>query len=422
MHQVLEAFDPYVCELEELARTCRPREGGVDLSCHLDGEAGRRLRNVVSIDELRRVGAFFTGEVHAAELLRLVPDSVNYFTDPACGCGDLLLSASARLQVMSSLERTLRSWNQHLSGRDLVPEFVRAARARLVLAAISRGAYPTEGHSEPAALLDSIAVGDGLELPLRAGAAVLLNPPYGLVTAPEDCTWTAGQTTAAAVFLDAVLEACPIGVHIAAVLPEVLRAGSRYSRFRAAVEKRLRISDAKPAGIFDALTDVDVFLLAGKTRNASAKKSAFRWFPPPPSERLEEVGEVRVGAVVANRDRHLGPWRLYVDARDVGGTSVFRPQRHRRFKGTVVEPPFVAVGRTNRSNGSDGPRIRGTIVIANRPVAVENHLITVVPNQHTMVGCREIVKIIESQDASEFLDERLRCRHLTVRAMREVPR
>ena len=418
---MLGAFDPYVCELEELARTRRPEEG-VDFSCHLDGEAGRRLRNVVSIDELRRVGAFFTGEVHAAELLRFIPDPVNCFTDPACGCGDLLLSASARLQVMPSLEATLRSWNQHLSGRDLVPEFVRAARARLVLAAISRGAYPTEGHTEPAALLDSIAVGDGLELPLRAGTAVLLNPPYGLVAAPVDCAWTAGQTTAAAVFLDALLEACPAGVYIAAVLPEVLRAGSRYSRFRTAVEKRLLISDAKPAGIFDALTDVDVFLLAGKTQDASAKKRPFRWLPPVPPKRLEEVGEVRVGAVVANRDPHLGPWHLYIDARDVGGASVFRPQRHRRFKGTVVEPPFVAVGRTNRFNGGDGPRIRGTIVIADRPVAVENHLITVVPNIHTEVRCREIVKIIESQDASEFLDERLRCRHLTVCALREVPR
>jgi hypothetical protein len=418
---MFEAFDPYVCELEDFARASLPDEG-IDFSRHLDGEAGRQLRSVVSIDELRRVGAFFTGEAHAAKLLRLVPGSVDRFTDPACGCGDLLLSASARLPVMPSLEATLRLWNRHLSGRDLVPEFVRAARARLVLAAISRGAYPREGHPKPVALLDSITVGDGLGLSPRAGTAILLNPPYGLVAAPMDCSWTAGQTTAAAVFLDALLEACPAGVYIAAVLPEVLRAGSRYSRFRAAVEERLSVSDATPAGIFDALTDVDVFLLGGKTSDVGSKRSAFRWLPPAPSKQLREVGEVRVGAVVANRDPHLGPWRLYVDARDVGGTSVFRPQRHRRFKGTVVEPPFVAVGRTNRSNSSDVPRARGTIVVADGPIAVENHLITVVPNRHTVAGCREIVQVIESRGASEFLDERLRCRHLTVRALREVPR
>lgn len=418
---MFEAFDPYVCELEELARASPPGEG-IDFSCHLDGEAGRRLRSVVSIDELRRVGAFFTGEVHAAALLCLVPDSVDHFTDPACGCGDLLLSASSRLPIMSSLEATLRSWNRHLVGRDLVPEFVRAARARLALAAISRGAYPMEGHPEPVALLDSIAVGDGLDLSPKAGGVILVNPPYGLVAAPVGSSWTAGQTTAAAVFLDALLEVCPPGTYIAAVLPEVLRAGSRYSRFRTSVEERLSISDVKPVGIFDALTDVDVFLLAGKTSNADTKRSAFGWLPAVPSKRLEDVGEVRVGAVVANRDPHLGPWRLYVDARDVGGTSLFRPQRHRRFKGTVFEPPFVVVGRTNRSNNGDGPRAQGTIVIADRLVAVENHLITVTPNRHTIEGCREIVQIIESRNASDFLDERLRCRHLTVQALREVPR
>jgi hypothetical protein len=32
------------------------------------------------------------------------------------------------------------------------------------------------------------------------------------------------------------------------------------------------------------------------------------------------------------------------------------------------------------------------------------------------------VRIIESDCASAFLDERLRCRHLTVGAVREIPR
>ena len=416
-----DAFDPYVCRLEGLAsshHTGKP----MDLSIHLDGEAGRQLRSVVPIDDLRQVGAFFTGESLAAELLQQVPNSVDVYVDPACGCGDLLLAASACLPVVPSLEATLRLWNQRIIGRDRIPEFIRAARARLALAAISRGAYPTEGHPEPAALLDSIAVGDGLKLRPQAGAAVLVNPPYGRVQAPKDRDWTAGQTTEAAVFLDTLLDRCSVDVHIAAVLPEVLRAGSRYERFRAAVEKRLSIAVVEPAGVFDALTDVDVFLLSGKTSAAKEKRPAFRWTPPTPPKQLDEISDVRVGSVVANRDPHLGPWQLYVDARDIGGKSTLRPTRHRRFKGTVIQPPFVAVGRTNRSNVGNAPRVHGTVVVANQPVAVENHLLVVIPKKRTQAACREIVKIIESQRATNFLDERLRCRHLTVSALREVPR
>jgi hypothetical protein len=418
---MLAAFDRYVLNLEEIANSVT---GGahVDFSKHLDGEAGRQLRSTVKIDDLRRIGAFFTGEALAAELVKQIPESASSYADPACGCGDLLLAASARLPVDPCLESTLRLWNERLSGRDLVPSFIRAARARLALAAISRGARPTEGHPEPSALLTSVDVGDGLKLRPSPGSALLVNPPYGRVPAPGGCKWTQGQTTEAAVFLDDLLSTCASGVHLAAVLPEVLRAGSRYERFRSAVARRLLIDAVEPAGVFDALTDVDVFVLAGSTCGDPAARPTFRWTPETPSKRLEEIADIRVGPVVANRDPHRGPWHLYVDARDIGGKSEFCPTRHRRFRGTVVESPFVVVGRTNRPNEGHGPRVRGTVVTADRPIALENHLISIVPKKHTVAGCREVVEILESEPTTDFLDGRLRCRHLTVAALREIPR
>lgn len=423
---VLKAFDPYVAELDRLVTTA---EGAVDARValvHLDGEAGRRLREVIPLDDLRRHGAFFTGEHLAKRLLALVPDEpTTHYLDPACGCGDLLLAASARLPLKRTLEATLREWNQRLSGRDLVPSFTRAARARITLAAILRGARPAETGQNPADLLTNIAPGDGLTLRPGPNTAVLVNPPYGRVAAPAGCSWSSGATTAAALFLDRLLDISPSGTRVAAVLPEVLRGGARYDRFRAVVERRCDIRAIQPAGVFDALTDVDVFLLGGirsSTAGPEEPKHLVPWVPPTSEYRLEDLCTVSVGAVVANRDPHRGPWRRYLDARSRGRDRQIEPGRRRRFTGAVVIPPFVVVPRTSRAEERERAGLRATIVRSDGPVAVENHLLVLVPDDHTVRGCRELVALVESECAATFLNERLRCRHLTVRAVRDIPR
>lgn len=419
---MFDAFDPYVRELEQLANSGSSlREA--DFKPHLDGEAGRQLRVVASIDELRRAGAFFTGEALASRLLALVPSDVEQYFDLACGGGDLLLAASARLPVAPSLRETLLNWNRRLAGRDLVPEFVRATRARLVMSAISRGARPEPDLERPTDLLDSISTGDGLQLRPGPGSAVLLNPPYGRAEAPDGCTWTSGQTTTAALFMDLFLSTCSPNVRVAALLPEVLRAGTRYQRFRSEMERRLEISSVEPAGIFDAATDVDVFLLAGRTGNAGPYRGTANWLPVTPKSQLGDLCRVRIGPVVANRDPHRGPWRLYVEARDIGGDGEISPTRHRRFLGTVFDPPFVVVGRTNRADRSSGrPRLRATVVRGLEPIAVENHLVALLPKQKSLRSCRDIAHLVQTDIASDFMDRRLRCRHLTVSALKELPR
>lgn len=421
MLAVLAAFRPYLAELEGLIGA--PAREGEQVAVHLDGEAGRRLRTVVPLEELRRLGAFFTGETLARQVVDLVPARRARYLDPACGCGDLLLAASTRLAARGSLEETLAAWNRRLVGRDLVPEFVRAARARLALAAVARGSRPRGDLVRPTDLLTNVAIGDGLALTPQRGDAVLLNPPYGRIPAPANCRWSSGATTAAAVFLDQMLARCEPGTDFAAVLPEVLRGGSRYSRFRAAVDAQLSIGAIESAGLFDALTDVHVFLLAGRVRRKSLDVArAAEWVPAATGDRLEDVCSVSVGSVVANRDAHRGPDRLYLDARGRGGEREVRPVGRRRVEKRAVKPPFVVVARTSRPEERERAGLRASIVRASEPVAVENHLIVLVPHDRTVRGCRQVVKLVESRNAAEFLNERLRCRHLTVQALRDIPR
>jgi hypothetical protein len=146
-------FMPYVEHLESLAAGPHVPVDRAELNAHLDREAGRRLRGTIRVEELRELGAFFTGESLADRLMSLVPQDRRRYVDWACGCGDLLLAASKRLPVETSLEATLTRWNRQLFGIDVVPAFVRATRARLVLAAMSRGAVPDDDLSDPPSCL-----------------------------------------------------------------------------------------------------------------------------------------------------------------------------------------------------------------------------------------------------------------------------
>lgn len=417
MSSLPASFDTYVKHLEHLASGSPDMEA---LRPHLDGEVSRRLRDTVKLAVLRQLGAFFTGEVLASKLLASVPEDVQRYADPACGCGDLLLSASARLPIGSSLQETLRGWNTRLAGRDAVPLFSRAARARLALAAVARGAAVDDNDTPDApSLLTNIAHGDGLELELDGHTAILLNPPYGRVAAPSRCEWASGLTTEAAVFLDAVVDKASPGARVAAVLPEVLRAGSRYARLRTSLSERLVISAIEPAGVFDALTDVDVFLLHAQVGEGRGNVT---WPDAAASDpTLSDLCEVRVGTVVATRDKHAGSAHPYLDARTLGSGTTVTAAATRRFEGTVFTPPFVVCGRTNRPAQSGRQRLRATIVTGDQPVALENHLLAFLPKTKTLEACRTIAKLLEADSTTAYLDGRLRCRHLTVGAMKEVP-
>jgi hypothetical protein len=94
-------------------------------------------------------------------------------------------------------------------------------------------------------------------------------------------------------------------------------------------------------------------------------------------------------------------------------------REYRRFAGTTYQPPFVVVRRTSRRG--DRHRAIGTIIAGHGPVAVENHLLILQPRDGSVRSCRRLLRVLRSPRTDEWFDQRLRCRHLTVAAMLELP-
>ncbi|MBI3884271.1 MAG: SAM-dependent DNA methyltransferase [Opitutae bacterium] len=417
----MAGFIDYVLELERLALTGTPAPAKA-FAPALDGEAGRELRRLVDIDTRRDYGAFFTGSKLAERLVaRAIGE--NSYHDPACGAADLLLAASRRLPVGKSLRTTVANWSKRLSGFDLHPEFVRAAKARLILMVRSRGVFtdtlPADYLSR---IFPKITGQNALDETARPpnGTIILMNPPFYAQKAPADCAWWGyGEVNVAAVFVAEYLARVKPGTRMMAILPEVLRSGSYYSKWRTHVAERSSALTIQSWGRFDANADVDVFML--DIVKSKSKEPVKRW----PTTRanpnsLGDSFDVSVGAVVPHRHKKRGMLRRFLDARSAptGGT-ITRVSKCRKFKGTVVQPPFVVVKRTSRPG--DKLRAAPTIVTGSRPVAVENHLIVCRPKGRTQAECRQLLAQLQSPHVTDFLNREMRCRHLTVGVVRRIP-
>jgi hypothetical protein len=429
----MEAFEPYVCSLESLALrigslTSQEAEDIEHIAAALDGQPGERLRKLVTLPARRSSGAFFTGQVMADRALgpylpTLSDRSVVY--DPASGVGDLLLACARRLPLQSDLSTTVAAWGKQLRGLDIHPEFVRAAKARLVLLAIERG---VPKGVRPLPPLDQtfphLKVANALDEMAAASAShIVLNPPYCRVPALADCTWGAGKVSQAALFLDRCLDEAAAGTRIVAILPDVLRTGSLYSRWRATVEARSKIESVEVIGAFDAWADVDVFVLRMIVGTPEPAQSV-AWWTSAVNVSEKRVGDwfgVHVGAVIPHRHKHLGPWHPYVYARVLPPWDTFDVDvgKRRRFRGRTFVPPFVAVRRTSAPN--DKLRARATIVVGHGPVAVENHLLVLEPRDGSLERCKQLLAVLRDDRTNRWLDERIRCRHLTVGALRDLP-
>lgn len=420
-------FRRYVRELrafnEHAVRSGGLPHSGVDLAiAHLNGRVGRELRASVDLAYLRETGAFFTGERLAGRAVSLVPSGelAGRVVDPACGCGDLLLAAAWQLPIAAGLEETLTSWGEVLHGADLEVEFVEVARQRLTLLALLRGARPRGGALNFAAFLPGIVQADGRTFKaLKEASCVLLNPPYGQVVAPKGCPYALGRTTAAALWTADVLKSVPAGCELVAVVPDVLRSGSRYGAWRATIAAYAETLTISTHGQFDALTDVDVFLL--QVRRASRTSGVARWpTGEPVSGTLQDVCAVWVGPVVDRRDPHSGPLVPYLTTRELPPTGEHRVERLRHFAKRLFPPPFVVLRRTSRPSGQQA-RLKPVVIRSNGPVAVENHLIVLRPRNHTLKACRHLAGVLTEPGVTAWLNDRIRCRHLTVTAVREIP-
>lgn len=419
-------YREYVCRLRELAQ---PREVLLRsqwlAACEkaLNGEAGRELERLVPIASRRRAGTFFTGTALGDQLVaRMQIGRESVIADPTVGAGDLILASARRGELGRTVDETLDWWTEMFSGLDRVKAFTEAARLRLWLLAHFR--HDVELNSlPPKHRLTSFENGNLFDCPDFLGSAtdVLLNPPFSRIAAPRWFEHGNGKVNAAAVITEFTLKHVQPGTRVFAILPEVLRTGSRYEKWRKAMTQMADVSDVVSRGLFDS-ADVDVFLVTLRKRDQQMIVQPDAWHSTP-APRQTTVGgkfDVSVGAVVDYRDPHEGDRYSYVHPRNLKvWAEVKRIKEHRRFDGTVVKPPFVVLRRTSRPG--DRWRASASIVIGKRSVAVENHLIVCKPLDRSLESCRELVRQLKTAKVNEFLDRRIRCRHLTVGAVSEIP-
>ena len=168
----MQPYSTYVGSIERLVGTAL--SSGIDdlhpQTTHaLNGGPGEALRESIDLYTRKSTGAFFSGSNLSDELVGTFNEPISEdsrILDPACGSGDLLLACSRRLPVAPSLRETLEAWGQQLLGLDLYPEFIRASKARLILAAALRGRWSVSaGLAHTESWFPGIRVGDGLAIP-----------------------------------------------------------------------------------------------------------------------------------------------------------------------------------------------------------------------------------------------------------------
>jgi hypothetical protein len=355
--------------------------------------------------------------------------------DPACGAGSLLIPG---LQKLLQHIGVLRATNQ-IRGRDLVDEFAEAARARLALTVATSQAHlsrksPRTTFYPDAFLFSAVHQGDALkemESLLDGATHVVLNPPYNSITAPENCSWGAGKINNAALFTEITVNHMPHKSRMVAILPEVLRSGPRYAKWRELIRQAVYIDQVTASGAFDAQTDIDVFCLyvskrkiRGTTvpRKADTRNhlSGQREFSMTTDQCVGYKFEISVGSVVPHRHPEVGPVSPFATARELPAwETVSTLTRERNFTGRRETPPFVAIRRTSRPG--QAPRAIATVVAGRECVVVDNHIIVARPIDGSLAQCEKLLELLKRSSTTQWLDERYRCHHLPVEAIKHMP-
>jgi len=417
------AFERYVDAAASSIRLASPL--GAEPHEHhplLNGAPYRAFRQTVDLEERRLAGTFFSGPATASKLASMLRAEVAddaVIMDPTCGMGDLLLAYAALLPIATTLNATLRLWGQQLAGLDTRSDLVRMTKIRLAVLARTLGGF-TDAVSHIDARFPKIVVGNMLEegISFKNIDGFLFNPPFGRTPTPEGVTWGSGQINAAAIFLSKLVESKGKQAVIAALLPEVLRCGSRYDRFRCHLEKMNIAGNYESLGRFDAWTDVDVFI----TILSDVGKTGL-WSPLSETtdhQTLADIFDIRVGTVVPHRHPELGGWKRYICAKTTPAwADAFVTTTYRRFEGKTFKPPFVVIRRT--SSPSDRSRAVASIIVGDRDVAVENHLIVLSPTAGDIEICHRLLRALRHQRTSDYLNSVIRCRHLTTKSVASIP-
>lgn len=438
----MQVIESYIQHLEKLAVKPlfkRKRAAYIkNIELALNGQLSKTLREHVSMPDLLESGAFFTGETMADQLVAPIPSGELIditALDSACGGGNLLLALARRLPLAATLTETVARWGEQLYGMDIHLQFVRATRARLILLATLRGLAEVGASFFDCPKLNLgeafpyiILVKSSLDVDWPKVKYYLLNPPFNRVPVPVWCRWATGRVSQASLFISKAFEQAEQESIIHAILPDVLRSGSNYNRWRRHVEHSSSIELIEPLGQFDDDTHVDVFSLTLIVRGQLLLQPT-NWVNNAPvtniAHTVGQLFQVNVGRVVPHRDAEEGTMYPYLDVHNVPAWgTIVAGQNERRFAGTTFITPFVVVRRTSRANYPY--RAVGTVVQAknsNNPeqVAVENHLIVLRPESGALADCTALLERLHDQRTNDWLNECIRCRHLTVGSVQSIP-
>lgn len=392
----------------------------------LNGQAGDQLKALVAVETRRKHGTFFTGHELAEKLIHRAGSRAKLknaiWLDPTVGGADLLIATAKLIGGAKDYERTIERWGEVLLGLDQQREFIEASKARLVLLARSVSKQYGEQPVDWIKVFPNIRKGDSLmELDVYERAThLVMNPPFSKMEAPEDCSWAKGKVNAAAVFIETAVKNARPGAKILAILPEVLRTGTSYVKWQKELTKHADVLSVESEGVFHN-ADVDVFSLVLKKKAKSP--SAGKGFPIARKEKKQRLGDlfkVSVGPVVPYRDPKKGPKYRYLHPKNsTAWRTLRRANEWRKFSGTVFTPPFVVIRRTSRPG--DKHRATASLILGRAPVAVENHLIVCQPNDGQVASCDWLMEALEARGVDTYLDEEMRCRHLTVAIVRSIP-
>ena len=383
------------------------------------------MRSYLSISQMKDAGSFFTGQKLATAAVNQLGAPITFSSkvlDPTCGAGNLLIECSRKLGIEGTLSETLEKWGKVLHGFDLHKSFIDAAKVRIALEALSRGCRLDCSLETAVLYLPNIQVADAMEISpaeLSCISHLVMNPPFIYWPSPSIGFWKKGKVNAAGIVTAHYLQFAPDNCSISAILPDVLRSGSRYQEFRDFIERRMTAAKCHLWGRFNRKTDIDVFLLSGYIGTDSyptlwKEKNAGNTV-------LSDYFNVLTGPLVSYRDPEQGMEYPYIHAKNArSGVELNEIHETRFFTGRVIEPPFVVIKRT--SSPSDKMRAKATLInVSASEVAVENHLIVAQPKSKKLQDCRRLMKVLASNKTNHFLNQRIRTRHLTCSAVKEIP-
>lgn len=400
-----------------------------EIKALINGASAEAISQFIDIPVRKNKGVFFTNKYLAEKIAKRIHNELQQeksVCDPTCGAGDLLMACIKFMPYKKTMAETLSCFSGKIFGQDLFPDFVRLARARLVLSFVFSPFFQDDGekYRDGKKFFENIVVGDFLKDPsiVKKADCIVTNPPYGYADLTGKVDWARGKGQKAALFLDFIIRSSEDGQRIVAILPDVLRSGSRYAKWRSFITSNSTQLSTEICGRFNDEADVDVFILdfvICKNGKIKGGQTFDHYTPNNATYSMSEIFNISVGPVVPHRDKQVGNCSPYLDTSTATLWKEVIPTEKKKYKCTLKTPPFVVLRRT--SSPDENPRLKASIIKGKESVAVENHLIVMEPKDGKLRTCREFLRVAKGVEANSWINLKTRCRHLTVAVIREMP-